>query len=87
MLILAVLATISGIVASSAYYPQAYRIFKGKSAKDISLSTFSMFSLGIFFWLLYGFELRNLPIIIPNVVALVGCVLVISLSIYYKRLN
>jgi len=85
MSLLAVLATISGIIASSAYYPQAYRIVKRKSAQDISLPSFMMFGLGIFIWLLYGIELRNLPIIIPNIFALVGCFLVLVLSVYYRK--
>jgi len=85
MSLLAVLAMISGIVASSAYFPQAYKIIKRKSAQDLSLPSFGLFGISIFVWLLYGIELRNLPIVLPNVVALIGCSLVIFLSLYYKR--
>lgn len=85
MSILALLAMVVGLVTASAYLPQAYRIFKRKSSGDISIFTFVIFCLSMLIWMLYGIELRNLPIIIPNAFALCGGILVIGLSIYYRK--
>lgn len=60
-----------------AYFPQAYKIFKRKSAKDISLLTYAFFVIGIIIWLIYGITISNIPIIISNVVAFLGAVSVI----------
>lgn len=60
-----------------AYFPQAYKIFKRKSAKDISLLTYTFFGFGIIIWLIYGISISNYPIIISNVVALLGAISVI----------
>ena len=47
-LLLETLATFVGIVGSVAMLPQIYRLFKRKSAKDISISTYSfLFVAGI----------------------------------------
>jgi MtN3 and saliva related transmembrane protein len=66
MSILASLATVSGIVASFAMIPQAYKIFKRKSAKDISMITYSFLFLAGIIWVLYGIEITSFPVIITN---------------------
>ncbi|MBS3163383.1 PQ-loop repeat-containing protein [Candidatus Woesearchaeota archaeon] len=54
MTILATLATISGSLMALANFPQVYKIFKRKSAKDISAITYSVYILGAIIWILYG---------------------------------
>jgi len=66
MNILPILATIFGLVNGFSPIPQAIKIFKGKSAKDISIISYSLAFLGVFIWLLYGIQLNNLPIIMAN---------------------
>lgn len=68
MSILAILATAAGIVSSLVMLPQVHKIFKRKSAKDISISMYiSLIVIGII-WILYGIEISNWPIIISNTV-------------------
>jgi len=83
--ILSILTTIFGIAMSFGYYPQAYKIFKRKSVKDISLFTFSIFFIGIVVWLIYGLNKIDWPIIISNATALIGCGLVLGLYLVYKK--
>lgn len=66
MTILSVLVTIFGIIGGVANVPQAYKIFKRKSAKDISILTYSILQISVIIWLLYGIEIKNIPIIITN---------------------
>ena len=76
--ILESLATITGVVSSFAMLPQIYRIFKRKSAKDISIWTYAyMFITGII-WVLYGLNIRSNPIWVTNLIgslALVGIII------------
>ncbi|MFQ5647817.1 MAG: SemiSWEET family sugar transporter, partial [Candidatus Aenigmatarchaeota archaeon] len=67
MTILAVLATIFGSIGGLANLPQAYRIFRRKSAGDISITTYSILLAGALVWVLYGLEIGNFPVIITNV--------------------
>lgn len=83
--LLSILTTIFGILMALAYFPQAYKISKRKSVKDISLPTFAIFFIGIFFWLLYGFSKNDFPIIVSNATAFVGCGLVLILYFVYRR--
>ena len=83
--LLAILATIAGVVMSLGYYPQAIKIITKRSAKDVSPTTYLMFFPGIIIWLLYGISLKDIPLIVANTVALIGCAFVlIAYSIYRK---
>jgi MtN3 and saliva related transmembrane protein len=56
------LALITGFVSNFAMLPQVYRIFKRKSAKDISIWTYLyMFIAGII-WFLYGLNIQSFPL-------------------------
>ena len=70
MSFLSLLATTWGIAMSCGNFFQAYRIFKLKEAKDISVVTWSIIFIGTFIWAAYGFEIMNLPIIIPNIIGI-----------------
>ena len=62
------LATITGIISSFAMLPQIYRIFKRKSAKDISIWTYLyMLAAGVI-WILYGLNIQSYPIWVTNLI-------------------
>ena len=68
MTILSILATVFGVVGSVAMFPQVYRLFKRKSAKDISISSYAFLLAAGVIWTLYGFELQDFPLIITNLI-------------------
>jgi len=53
-----------------AYIPQVLRVWRTRSTQDISLGTFSVLNVGIVLWLIYGFAISSLPIILANIVTL-----------------
>lgn len=69
MTILSILATLFGVGEGFFNIPQAYRIFKRKSAKDLSIFTLFFQFISIIVWLLYGIEIIDFPIIISNIFA------------------
>ena len=66
MNLLAILATIFGTIGGFSSLPQVYKIFKRKSAKDISIITYTLVLLGTITWLLYGIQLKDFPLIFSN---------------------
>ena len=85
MTLLSVLATVFGTIGGLANLPQAYRIFKRKSAKDISILTYSIILVGCVIWIFYGIELGNFPVIITNSLGTVNVTLVIIGWLLYGR--
>lgn len=82
---LPILTTISGIGMSFGYFTQAFKILRRKSAKDVSISTYLIFGAGVTIWLAYGISIGNYPVIISNIVALIGAVSVIFSYLVYRR--
>jgi MtN3 and saliva related transmembrane protein len=77
MTILSSLATVFGVVNGFANFPQIYKIFKKKSAKDIAAITYMILTVGTVVWLLYGFEIRSIPVIVMNGLALIEFILIL----------
>ena len=77
MTVLPFLASISGTVLGLSGFPQVLKIFKTKSAKDISPLTYGIVELGSIIWILYGLEIKNFPIVLANVLGLITTSLVL----------
>jgi MtN3 and saliva related transmembrane protein len=84
-MILDILATITGIMLSLGYYPQAYHIFKNKSSKNISLTSYILFSLGTLTWLIYGISINSTPIILSFALGVIGSWTVLILTLIYRK--
>ncbi len=74
----------AGILCTISFLPQIIKIFRTKKAEDLSLITFSILSLGVFSWLIYGILIESLPIIVSNAVIFVLSLLIVAMKIKYK---
>ena len=70
---------------TAAFVPQLVRVIHLRSARDISLPTFLLFSIGVFLWLLYGFDIHSKPVIASNSVTLVLSLSILILKLRYDR--
>lgn len=78
-----IIGIIAGAITTSALIPQVLKIYKTKSAKDISLTMFIFMAVGISLWLLYGFLIKEFPVILANTVSLFLIGLIIIMKIRY----
>jgi MtN3 and saliva related transmembrane protein len=76
------LGFVAGFLTTVAFVPQVVKIWKSRSAHDVSLPTFIAFTLGVALWLTYGFILKEPPMILWNAVTLVlaGAILAMKLK-------
>lgn len=70
---------------TTAFIPQLIRVVRLRSARDISLPTFLLFSAGVFLWLLYGLYTGSKPVIASNSVTLVLSLSILALKLRYDR--
>ena len=61
----------AGFLTTVSFLPQVVKTWKTRSASDLSLGMFSVFSVGVLFWLVYGFLIQEPPMIIWNSVTLI----------------
>jgi MtN3 and saliva related transmembrane protein len=74
----------SGFFTTIAFIPQAYKVWKTKSTKDISLWMFLIFKAGVAGWLVYGVLTDNLPIIFANILTLFLAFLILVAKIKFN---
>lgn len=75
---------LAAICTTAAFVPQAVKVWKTKSTRDLSLETFLLFTAGIVFWLAYGLFLNDLPIIMANVVTIFLAGTILAFKLKYK---
>lgn len=79
-----VIGILAGLLCAISFLPQVAKIVKTKQAKDLSLLTFSLLSLGVLLWLVYGILMNALPIILANAVIFVLCLVIVVMKIKYR---
>jgi len=69
-------------LTTAAFVPQALKSWSSRDLSGISLSMYSLFTLGVALWLIYGITLESWPIILANgiTLALAGMVLILKIS-------
>ncbi len=77
------IGSIAAVCTTISFVPQLVRVWRRKSARDISLAMFLLFSFGVACWLIYGIGLRSRPIIAANAVTLVLALAILVLKIRY----
>ncbi len=78
------LGLLAGILTTTAFVPQVYKTWKTRSAKDLSLSMFLIFVLGVLLWLLYGLLKQDLPVIAANSATLILAVTLLVFKLKFK---
>lgn len=66
-----ILGIIGGALTTGGFVPQVWRLFKLKSAREISLIFTSLFVIGVAFWLSYGISSGLPSVIIWNAITLI----------------
>jgi MtN3 and saliva related transmembrane protein len=64
-----------------AYVPQVVKAWRTRSTADISLFMFLLMVTGIALWLIYGIVIRDLPLIVSNIVTLCLTGMVLGLKL------
>ena len=79
------LGLIAGTLTTLAFLPQVLKTWKSRSAKDISLGMFLLFSAGVALWLVYGIQLGAVPIIAANAVTLLLSLAILGMKFWFGR--
>lgn len=81
-------ATMIGLMAGAlttiSFLPQAIKTWRSKSAKDISLTMFLTFCIGVVLWIIYGFSVQDLPVLATNIVTLILAGSILFFKFKYK---
>ena len=70
---------------TASFVPQLVRVWRRKSASDISLTMFLLFSFGLVCWLIYGVGIGSGPVTVANAVTLALSLSILALKLRYDR--
>lgn len=79
-----IMGIIAGILTTTSLVPQVIKTYKSRSAEDLSLRMFSLFSVGVLLWLIYGIINKDLPIILANAFTLVLALTLLFFKFRFK---
>ena len=75
---------LAAIITTTAFLPQVYKTWKTKDTKALSLTMYTAFFIGVTLWIIYGFYLNSLPMIIANIITAISALTLIGLKLKYK---
>ena len=78
-----VIGSAAAVLTTASFIPQAWHSFKTRDVSGISLSMYSVFTLGVALWLLYGVLLQSWPLMIANSVTLVLAAAILGMKLRF----
>ena len=79
-----VLGLLAGLVTSAGFVPQIVKGVRTKHMGDVSLWMPIVLAAGMGMWLVYGIHMRDVAIIVANVIAVAFNLIIILLKLKYS---
>lgn len=80
-----IIGIIAAILTTFGFVPQIIKIYRTKSAKDVSIMTLFQFSVGTFLWALYGMHINDPIIIVANIITFITVIMTVILYYHYNK--
>ncbi|WP_137895229.1 SemiSWEET transporter [Ramlibacter sp. 2FC] len=82
------LSDLTGFVAAAlttvSFLPQAWHTFRTRDVRGISLAMYSLFTLGVALWLVYGLMVGAWPVVAANAVTLALAATILVMKLRYR---
>jgi MtN3 and saliva related transmembrane protein len=75
---------LAAFLTTFAFVPQAHHSWKTRDLSGVSLPMYSLFSLGVLGWLIYGLMITSWPIIAANSITLMLACVVLVLKLKHQ---
>ena len=80
-----IVGSLAAILTTVSFFPQAWHSFKTRDVSGVSLGMYSVFTVGVALWLVYGLLLRAWPIVVANVITLGLALAILGMKLAYGR--
>ena len=72
---------IAATLTTVSFFPQALKTLKSRDTRAISLRMYLLFTAGVAFWSLYGWMVKDGPVLIANLITLIPEVIVLGIKL------
>ena len=73
----------AAFLTTLSFVPQAWLTFRTRDVRGISLGMYSVFTVGVALWLLYGVLMQAWPIVLANAVTLALAMVILTMKLRY----
>ena len=77
------IGALASVLTTISFIPQVWRVWKTRSARDLSLPMYLIFTTGVALWLVYGVMLGSWPIIVGNAITVVLAGMVLAMKLKF----
>lgn len=77
------IGALAAVLTTASFLPQAWHSFKTRDVSGISLGMYSVFTVGVALWLLYGVLLQSWPLIVANGITLVLAAFILAMKLRF----
>ncbi len=78
------IGTIAACLTTASFVPQVWHTFRTRDVRGISLGMYSLFTLGVALWLVYGILLQAWPIIVVNAITTSLALAILLMKLRYR---
>ncbi len=78
------IGTIAACLTTASFVPQVWHTLRTRDVQGISLGMYSLFTLGVALWLVYGFLLQAWPIIVANAITTSLALTILLMKLRYR---
>ena len=78
------IGTFAACLTTASFVPQAWHTFRTRDVSGISLGMYSLVTVGVALWLVYGILLVAWPIIIANVITTSLALMILVMKLRYR---
>jgi len=82
-----IVGSLAAILTTISFLPQAWHSFKTRDVSGVSLGMYSVFTVGVALWLVYGLLLRAWPIVVANVITLGLAMAILGMKVVFGRVE
>jgi MtN3 and saliva related transmembrane protein len=77
--------SLAAFLTTLSFLPQAIQTFRTKDVSAISLPMYSLFTVGVALWLIYGILLMAWPIIVANAITFSLALSILVMKLIYAK--
>ena len=78
------IGTVAACLTTASFVPQVWHTLRTRDVSGISLGMYSLFTLGVALWLVYGVLLMAWPIIIANAITTTLALTILVMKLRYR---
>ncbi len=79
------LGYLAATLTTASFVPQAWLTLRTRDVSGISLGKYSVFTVGVALWLVYGISLGEWPIIVANALTVALAAVILGMKIRVER--